>query len=65
MLEGLGKLKDSMTLLGIETATFQLVEFFYLNIGGVESVLGPHVTAATTGLLYLPRVIVKMENLVQ
>jgi hypothetical protein len=31
----------------------------------VESILGPLGTAATTGLLYLPRVIVKMEKLVE
>jgi hypothetical protein len=41
-------------------------DFFYLNIGrGVESILGPLGTAATTGLLYLPRVIVRMEKLVE
>jgi hypothetical protein len=31
----------------------------------VESILGPLGTSATTGLLYLPRVIVMMENLVE
>jgi hypothetical protein len=32
----------------------------------VESILGPHGTSVTTGLLYLPRVIVMMmENLVE
>jgi hypothetical protein len=31
----------------------------------VESILGPLSTAATTGLLYLPRVIVRMEKLVE
>jgi hypothetical protein len=31
----------------------------------VESVLGPLDTSATTGLLYLPRVIVLMENFVE
>jgi hypothetical protein len=31
----------------------------------VESKLGPLGTSATSGLLYLPRVIVKMENLVE
>jgi hypothetical protein len=31
----------------------------------VESILGPLGTVATTGLLYLPRVIVRMEKLVE
>jgi hypothetical protein len=31
----------------------------------VESILGPLGTAATSGLLYLPRVIVRMEKLVE
>jgi hypothetical protein len=31
----------------------------------VESILGPLGTSATTGLLYLPRVIVMTENLVE
>jgi hypothetical protein len=31
----------------------------------VESILGPLGTAATTGPLYLPRVIVRMEKLVE
>jgi hypothetical protein len=31
----------------------------------VESILGPLGTSATTGLLYLPRVIVMIENLVE
>jgi hypothetical protein len=31
----------------------------------VESKLGPLGTSATSGLLYLPRVIVRMENLVE
>jgi hypothetical protein len=40
--------------------------YFYIWIfGGVESILGPLGTAATSGLLYLPRVIAKMENLVE
>jgi hypothetical protein len=37
----------------------------YLNIWGVESILGPLSTVATTGLLYLPWVIVRMEKLVE
>jgi hypothetical protein len=37
--------------------------FVYSHSGGVE--LGPFGTSATTGLLYLPRVIVMMENLVE
>jgi hypothetical protein len=32
---------------------------------GVESILGPLGTAATPGLLYLPRVIARMEKLVE
>jgi hypothetical protein len=39
--------------------------FLYLNIEGVESILGPRGTAATPGLLYLSRVIVRMEKLVE
>jgi hypothetical protein len=31
----------------------------------VESILGPLGTSATTGLLYLPRMIAMMENLVE
>jgi hypothetical protein len=31
----------------------------------VESKLGPHGTSATSGLLYLSRVIMKMKNLVE
>jgi hypothetical protein len=31
----------------------------------VESILGPLGTAATTGLLYPPRVILRMENFVE
>jgi hypothetical protein len=31
----------------------------------VGSILGPHGTTATTGLLYLPRVIMMLENLVE
>jgi hypothetical protein len=38
-------------------------QFFF--IGGVESILGPLGTAVTSGLLYLPRVIVRMEKLVE
>jgi hypothetical protein len=54
-----------MTSSRIEPATFRLVQFFYLNSGGVESILGPLGTAATIGLLYLPRVIVRTEKLVK
>jgi hypothetical protein len=39
--------------------------FFLFEYWGVESILGPLCTAATTGLLYLPRVIVRMEKLVE
>jgi hypothetical protein len=43
--------------------------FFFSNSqsggGGVESKLGPLGTSATSGLLYLPRVIMRMENLVE
>jgi hypothetical protein len=38
---------------------------FNLNIGRVELILGPRGTAATPDLLYLPRVIVRMEKLVE
>jgi hypothetical protein len=38
---------------------------FYFLILGVESILGPLGIAATTGLLYLPPVIVRMEKLVE
>jgi hypothetical protein len=34
-------------------------------VGGLESKLGPLGTLATSGLLYLPRVIVRMKNLVE
>jgi hypothetical protein len=40
-----------------------LLFFIYLNIGGgVKFILGPLGTAATPGLLYLPRVIMRMES---
>jgi hypothetical protein len=39
--------------------------FFLFEYWGVESILGPLGTAATTGLLYLPRVIVRMDKLVE
>jgi hypothetical protein len=39
--------------------------FFLFEYWGVESILGPLGTAATPGLLYLSRVIVKMEKLVE
>jgi hypothetical protein len=41
--------------------------FIYLHIGerGVEYILGPLGTAATPGLLYLPRVIVRTKKLVE
>jgi hypothetical protein len=39
--------------------------FYYLNIGGMDAILGPLGTTATPGLLYLPRVIVRMEKLVE
>jgi hypothetical protein len=38
--------------------------FLYLDIG-VESILSPHETAAIPGPLYLPRLIVRMEKLVE
>jgi hypothetical protein len=45
------------------------VIFLFISVlgwgGGVESILGPLGTAATTGLLYLPRVNVRMEKLVE
>jgi hypothetical protein len=39
--------------------------FLFAWGGGVESKLGPLGTSATTGLLYLPRVIVMMESLLE
>jgi hypothetical protein len=42
-----------------------LTYFLYFNIGGVESIQGPLGTAATNGLLYVPRVIVRIEKLVE
>jgi hypothetical protein len=42
-----------------------LLELFLFENWGVESILGPLGTAATTGLLYLPRMIVRMEKLVE
>jgi hypothetical protein len=62
-MEGLGKLKKPVAS-GIEHATFGFVEFFVFEHWRVESKLGPLGTAATTSLLYLPRVIVTMEKLV-
>jgi hypothetical protein len=38
---------------------------FFIWMLRVESILGPLGTAATTGLLYLPRVILTMEKLVE
>jgi hypothetical protein len=38
--------------------------YYYLNIG-MESILGPLGTATTPGLLYLPRVIVRMEKFLE
>jgi hypothetical protein len=40
-------------------------EFCLFALWGVECNLGPLGTSATSGLLYLPRVIVRMENLVE
>jgi hypothetical protein len=43
--------------------------FFLIRIvgggGGVDSKLGPHGTSATSGLLYLPPVVARKENLVE
>jgi hypothetical protein len=41
------------------------VKFLNSHSGGVESKLGPLGTSATSGLLYLPRVIVRMKNVVE
>jgi hypothetical protein len=38
---------------------------FLIRIVGVEFKLGPLGTSATSGLLYMPWVIVRMENLVE
>jgi hypothetical protein len=40
-------------------------DLFLIRIVGVESKLGPLGMLATSGLLYLPWVIVRMENLVE
>jgi hypothetical protein len=45
--------------------TLTLTFFFLLGKWEVESILGPRVTAATPGLLYLSRVIVRMEKFVE
>jgi hypothetical protein len=45
------------------SSPFLSVTFF--SILGMESILGPFGTAATPGLLYLPRVIMRMEKLVE
>jgi hypothetical protein len=39
--------------------------FFLISIVGVESKLGPLGTSATYWPIYLPRVIVRMENLLE
>jgi hypothetical protein len=45
---------------------FKVKHYFLFEYWKVESILGPLGTAATTGLLYLPRVIVMMMmNLVE
>jgi hypothetical protein len=41
------------------------MKFFIRILGGIEAMLGPLGTSATSSLLYLPRVIVMMENLVE
>jgi hypothetical protein len=42
-----------------------VLHFFNSHFWGVESILGPLGTSATSGLLYLPQVIVRAENLVE
>jgi hypothetical protein len=56
-LEGLGKLKNLPQL--------SACSIFLFVYWGVESILGPLGTEATPGLLYLPRLIVRMEKLVE
>jgi hypothetical protein len=51
--------------LEIEIVLSYIKCFFFIRIVGVESVQGPLSTSATSGQLCLPRVIVRMENLVQ
>jgi hypothetical protein len=48
-----------------ELMCLSIILLFEFWGGGVESILGPLGTAATTGLLYLPRGIVRMEKLVE
>jgi hypothetical protein len=53
-----------VTSIKIETAKILLATFL-IHMGGGGVILRPLGTTTTTGLLYLPRVIVRMENLVE
>jgi hypothetical protein len=67
-LKRVGKLKKKKKIHLIDARIRHLrlvAQFLFLEYWGVESILGPLGTAATPGLLYLPRVIVEMENLVE
>jgi hypothetical protein len=65
-LEGLSKLKKKIHLIGTRTPDLPACSIFYLfEYWGMESILGPLGTAATSGLLYVFWVIVKMEKLVE
>jgi hypothetical protein len=62
-------IREKKTLFGFELGNLRLMQsifsIFILNMGGggeVESVLGPLGTSATPGLLYLPRVFVRIEK---
>jgi hypothetical protein len=55
--------KERLLLPNLSTGIINV--FFNSHIWGVESKVDPLGTSATSGLLYLPRVIVKMENLVE
>jgi hypothetical protein len=44
---------------------FQYTLFFEIRVLGVESILGPLGRLVTSDLLYLPRVNVRMVNLVE
>jgi hypothetical protein len=52
----------ALNLADIKNASFN---FFNSHSGGVESKMVQVGTSATSGLLYLPRVIVRMGNLVE
>jgi hypothetical protein len=63
---GVRRIVTSEVRTGAQTFVPTLELFLIRNVeGGVEPILGPLGTSATSGLLYLPRVIVRMESLVE